>query len=427
MRSARSTTRVLIASRPTVLDVLPDHQILIDNVQSTAAFIEAYIAQRVNANNNIRMTKLGRRVISDVFGATDGLWLYARLMMDEIERLASSALIERQLQTIPRGITRLYTQILRSTEQHFSLEQTGFAQQIFLWLDVDDYLPEFLITHYEGLSYHTLSLILQYVNYGQPVFNPIALARELCSPLVEVHETALPNGLSFQRSNQRRSATHTRDIELDYVHHTAKQYILASSASPWIDLPLVLRLRRFRYFHRAAVSVWYFSECSGSEKQLRALRARPYTDIGIQCYFDMTYGIWGALKLSQFESKVLPEEISELTFIVHKLSNFITSTECLRWIETAIIINYSAGYYHLLQNATEAFEAALHADTHGVPVWNEYQDARLRFLSTYVYVLGLTGPTLLSYRFDYKHFQSNVFDCDPLAREILKLGKLWQQ
>lgn len=235
------------------LTVSPEHEINIDHFQSTPEFIEAYITKRVYDNINLRGSDLGRRVIDKVSSAADGLWLYARLMMDEIARMASSALIERQLQAVPLGLTQVYTQILRSSEQNFSQEQIKFAQQIFLWLDVDDDLPNFLYIGNKGLSFRTLSLILQYVNFGQPVFDPIALRRELCSPLVGVRE--LPH-----HRQRRRFLAETSDFELEYDHHTAKQYILESYASPLTDLPLVLRPRRFRLFQRAAVAVWYFSE-----------------------------------------------------------------------------------------------------------------------------------------------------------------------
>jgi len=427
MRSARSTTRVLITSRPMALGVLADHDVRVEDVRSTATFIEAYIAQRVNANINLRGTNLGTRVVSEVSRAADDLWLYARLMMDEIARLASSALIERQLQAIPHSLTQLYSQILRSSEKNFSAEQIRFAQQIFLWLDVDDYLPDFLYTNYEGLSYNTLCLILRYVNFGQPVFNPIALARELCSPLVEVHKISPPTISLPQDSSTEHSPVAPRDFELDYVHHTAKQYILESYVSPLIDIPLVLRPRRFRYFHRAAVAVWYFSECPESEEYLRSLRVDPRKHNWNQCYFDMAYGIWGALKLSEFEVRFSSDERLEVASILDKLSNFITSTKCLTWIETAIIVNYSAGYSHLLLNATEAFGAAKRTDTNGVTIWEDYQRIRLHFLSTYVYVLGLTGPPLLGNVVNYKRYKPTDFASDPLAREILTLGKHWQR
>jgi hypothetical protein len=427
MRSAQSTIRVLITSRPMIPSIVIDYDVHIDDVQGTAAFIKAYISHRVNTNPNLRGTDLGNNVISKVSAAANGLWLYARLMMDEITRLASSALIERQLRTIPRGLTQVYSQIIRSSEQHFSDEEIKFAQQIFLWLDIADYMPAFLATGYEGLPLKTLSLVLQYVNFGQPVFNPIALAKELCSPLVEVRELSPSRLRPFQSSLKDRSLGRPRDFELDYVHHTAEQYILESFASPLLDLPLVLRPRRFRYFHRAAVAMWYFSECAESEEYLHALRRKPNVTHMNSSYFDMAYGIWGALKLSELEVKLYPEEISELTSLVRDLSTFITSNKCLKWVEMAIIINYSAEYYHLLLNATEALNATLKTNTNGMTVWEEFQKARIHFLFNFVYILNRTGPPLP------ESFRTNTptkptgFDDDSLARAILNIGNTWEQ
>jgi hypothetical protein len=424
MQSGQHTTRVLITSRPMALSFEANHNIRIDNVQGTDAFIKTYISRRVNANNNLKGSNLGDRVISEVSRAADGLWLYARLMMDEIERLASGTLVERQLQRIPRGLTEIYTQILQTSGQNFSPEQSKFAQHIFLWLDVKDYLPGFLVTGYEGLSLNTLSLILQYVNSGEPVFNPIALAREICSPLIKIREVLLPGYESRFSSATDGSLVLPRDLELDYVHHSAKQYILESFTTCPEGLPLVLRPRKFRYFYRAAVGVWYFADCSESESSLRSLRSNS-SEKWNQSYFDMAYGIWGVLKLSEFETNIPAEELPELTSTVREVTEFISSTRCLRWIEAAIIINYSARYHHLLMNAIEALDATWRSNTNEMPLWTEYQTARLRFLEFYVYILHITGPQIPWS--DLKLPKPARFDEDPLACEILKLGHKYSQ
>jgi hypothetical protein len=426
MKVPNSTLRVLVTSRPMELGIVPNHMIRIDDVASTARFIESYISKRVNANANLRGSQLGNRVVSEVTNAADGLWLFARLMMDEIERLASGKMVERQLQTIPHGLTQIYTQIFRTSEEHFSMEQIKFAQQIFLWLDVKDYLPNFLYTGYEGLSFSTLSLILMFANSGEPVFNPIALTREICSPLIKVRDIVLLDYTKRVFFDTDRAVELSQDVELHYVHHSAKQYIVETSTSTSTDLPMVLQPRKFRFFHRAAVAIWYFTDCADSETHLTSLQADNSARWN-QSYFDMSYGIWGALKLSELETQVRPEELAELTTLVQKLSDFVRSTKCLRWIETAIIINYSGGFYHLLANAEEALEGTLTADAHEMPIGKDFQKARRRFLECYVYILQLTGwpvpwPTKLE-----KRTKPIGFDRDSLAQEILKLGHAYSE
>ena len=50
---------------------------------------------------------LGLIVVRPVIRAADSLWLYARLMLDEIEKLPSAALIQRHLRNILLGLIQL--------------------------------------------------------------------------------------------------------------------------------------------------------------------------------------------------------------------------------------------------------------------------------------------------------------------------------
>ena len=75
---------------------------------------------------------LGLIIVRQITRAADGLWLYARLMLDEIETLPSAALVQRHPRNIPHGLTQLYTQILRSKESTFTAVVLSFGQQVLL-------------------------------------------------------------------------------------------------------------------------------------------------------------------------------------------------------------------------------------------------------------------------------------------------------
>lgn len=77
-------------------------------------------------------------------------------------------------------------------------------------------------------------ILFAYANYGETVFDPVALASELCSPLLRIHDEAL---LSLLYSSQ------------------ADQFIDEFLSIPASEIPLVLKPRRLRRLHRAVAAV----------------------------------------------------------------------------------------------------------------------------------------------------------------------------
>ena len=154
----------------------------------TDQLIQNNIEHRATHTKTLSGNELGAMAVHQVSDAVGGLWLYARLVLDEIEKLPSAVLIQWHLQSIPHGLTQLYTKILHSKESKLSQMELAFTQQIYLRLDVSDYIPSFLWV--DCLTYDALSLVLQMVNFEQPVFDPINLVSELCSPLI----TAIDSG-----------------------------------------------------------------------------------------------------------------------------------------------------------------------------------------------------------------------------------------
>ena len=73
-------------------------------------------------------------------------------------------------------------------------------------------MPDFLNENFDRLPYYTLQLIFRFVNGGSEVYNSASLARELGTPLIEVHEL-------------------NSTYEVDFVHHSAYQYLAQCSES----------------------------------------------------------------------------------------------------------------------------------------------------------------------------------------------------
>ena len=393
---------MLFTSRQMQLPFSFDEDLLFES-KSTSQPIERYVDHRVLRMKTLSDGVLGLIVIRQITRAADGLWLYARLMLDEIESLPSATLIKRHLRNIPHGLKQLYTQILRSKESTFTAIELIFGQQVLLWFDTSEYLPGFGNILY--VDYETLVLVLQKVNFGQPLFNPAALVSKLCSPLMKMD-----------------------DFQLSPIHHTADQYIKESQNLPAVDLPLILRPRRLRNLHRCATSIWYFTACETSATHLQHLRDEPERH-SYGSYFDMAYGIWNALHLDRLPTDLDEAEVMEATTLLQEIADYISSEQCLRWIETAVIINYVGKWSKLLLNAETGLNIAIkNSDLRGVPAFQTYQVARTRFMADFLYVLQVTGP-------DYPFYGSpncpaimpDGFHTRSLAVKMLDIGQKWQR
>ncbi len=383
--------------------------------------IRRYVQHRVFQMATIPNKTLKAKVIQQISAAADGLWLYARLMLDEVQRLPSTILIERHLSKIPQGLTQLYTQIFRSKEANFTEAHIHFAQRLFVWLDTTEYMPAGFAL--DRLPYEMICLVFQCVNSGEPVFDPAALTTELCSPVLEA--VRLPIGSDESYPHEEIASAPLYKIE--FVHHTADQYINACQDLDAAELPVVLRPRRLRKLYRGLTAIWYFTECKTSESHLYI----SPDDIGdlstYGCYFEMSYGLRSALTLERLPSDLSGKEQAEAESMLHVLTSFISedSEQCLRWVEGGIVINYAAGWEHLQDKAEEALETVL-ASRHSskLPAFDIFQATRETFHRDYVYVLQLTGPNCDDR--EAAPIMPEGFQNRPLALKMLNIGGRWQ-
>ncbi|KAI0150064.1 hypothetical protein F4776DRAFT_604316 [Hypoxylon sp. NC0597] len=376
--------------------------------------IKQYIHTRVQSNPIICDTDTAKQVQDYVASAAKGLWLYARLMMDDIDRLPSIGQIQKQLNALPKGFTELYTQIIKTTEASFNPIELKLAQQLHLWVDTADYLPNFLILADDRLGYSMLELIFQYANDGEVVHDPAGQASRVAGPLIDVFDVDVP----FAGSQA---------YELDFIHHTAAQYLSESNHLSAAELPLILRPRRLRHLHRAAVAVWYFTECAQSAELLQELQLKEGSPTSsLMCYFEMAYGLWNALHLSQFPDIQDIQEAHEAEILLQKLTDFISTPACLRWIEAAIIINYRGRFPHLLYNAVNAWKAASQIETHPFKPYLAFSKARARFFRNYAYVLATTGVGREFTSCEIVDSPSDAFWQDYSAQALLRLGQRWR-
>ncbi|KAI9689477.1 MAG: hypothetical protein M1822_010128 [Bathelium mastoideum] len=322
---------------PVTLELTMDRQML-------APYIKKYTWQRVQALQANFDQDLRSQVIDKVSDGADGIWLFASLMLDEVEKAPSKERVIQRLTSIPSEISGLYHDILQSRERHATQDQQEFASQLFLWLDIRDYLPEFLADDFDRLPYYILRLIFRFVNGGGEVFDAAKLAKALGAPLIEVQ------GLSSS-------------YEVNFVHRSAYQYLSNTANQPLADLPVVLRPQRLKPLHRAAVAVWYFTECSDSLDMLEALQSAAETerffgrDI-IGPYIEMQYALVDALNMRGLPKDLSSEEIAQVQTFSGQLTGFLQSDQVLRWVEIATIINYSGNHAQLLDNVLTGLKAS---------------------------------------------------------------------
>jgi hypothetical protein len=366
-----------------------------DKVES---LISEYIEERVSRCKYISRTALGSEVHLKVTQAAAGLWLSARLMMDEIQRLPSPRAIARQLQDIPTGIAQLYQQIFSTMERSFSPLQLRLSQQVFLWIDMAD----FVRVGRTSLDRELLDLVFQAENGGEEVFDSIDLARQLCSPLIELR------------------VDEDDTIKVEFVHHTAAQFVRICGKERTFDIPQILKPQQLKALYRGNTSLWFFEESPKSDLLLQELRSGPYMENTAE-YFEMAYGLWNAFFLGELPQSLDADEIIAASRLCDKLTEFLLSGRCLKWIEMAIIINYSHAYVKLYENAVDALYSAFDGMSSPLPSFRRFSIARMQFFTDYTYVLSLTGP---SWEEDPLPVPEG-FDTRRVAAQLLSLGKQW--
>jgi hypothetical protein len=93
-------------------------------------------------------------------------------------------------------------------------------------------------------------------------------------------------------------------------------------------------------------------------------------------YFEMTYGLWNAFFLQELPPSLDADEIIAASRLCDKLTEFLLSGRCLKWIEMAIIINYAFGFVKLYDNAVEALDAAYAGISSPLPSFRRFSIAR---------------------------------------------------
>ncbi|KAI9368581.1 hypothetical protein BJX61DRAFT_546401 [Aspergillus egyptiacus] len=315
--------------------------------------------------------------------------------MDEIERLPSPAAVTRQLQNIPNGLVQLYQTKFSAVEKALSPLQLNLAQQLFIWIDMMD----FVRVGRGALDREILDIVFQAANSGDAVFDSVDLAQKLCSPLITL-KTVLPQ----DRYHSRSTNTSTT---ISVVHRTALEFIRQSSARDTTPTPVprILKPQALKALYRANTAV-----CK----------------TGV--FFEMSYALWHAFLLRTLPAGLDDDDLEQASLLCNRLTSFLLSGRCMKWIKMAMIVNYNGGYVTLYHHAVSASTAATQStiisdrDTEGksLPAFQEFSIARKQFFADCAYVVSCTGPT------DGKTMtMPQGFGSRPLAANLMRLGMAW--
>jgi NACHT domain len=403
LKATKGTVKLLLTCRdePELLDAFSQryYELVISSIH-VAEPVRGYVLNRVSQSKYLKGTELGHMVYERVTRAADGSWLYARLMMDELQRLPSAASVQRQLQNIPSGLAQLYVQIFTTMEKYLTPLELRLSQQVFIWIDMSD----FVSVGRDSLDRHVLDLVFQ-AETGEEVFDSIDLAQQLCSPLVRLYED------------------YPGRIEVEFVHHTAAQYVRGCSKQRFADLPKILQPQALKELYRGKTSVWYFERCPKSTALLEKLHRNqdnPMEDVGE--YFEMAYGLWNAFFIKTLPEGLDDHQVTELSEMCDILTDFLLSGRCLKWIEMAIIINYEGSFENLFDNIIKALKASGAGTQSPMPALKKFSMARVQFFADYAYVVYRTGPSSARNMKLPTGFMER-----PLALELMALGNKWSR
>ncbi|SCO12073.1 uncharacterized protein FFE2_12505 [Fusarium fujikuroi] len=176
--------------------------------QKNSGCIKAYVSRRGgewldNSYFDSDARSEIRRLLSPLASKADGMFLYARIVLEDVEMLQDLDSIRDQLSVLPEGLDEAYERILRRITKHPSNAQKQ-CKKILSWIACSPVQ----ITRHEMEQ----ALIIQAGQRRVPQVRSTLNTLPLCGPLVEVE-----------------------DEHLKFVHFTVKEYLLQHQENKFLD------------------------------------------------------------------------------------------------------------------------------------------------------------------------------------------------
>lgn len=192
---------------------------------AAAQDIETYIDSRILRSSKLRHPAVAQQIKRDVIARAERMFLYVRLMLDELEIESSVGAVRLRLEKFPRSLNDYETVFRRISNDTDSARE--LAQNLLAWVTTS-YEPMHIDTVLVALQSQALSKI---PSVGGPtkddvdevsLLDPLKQIRSICFPLLEVTESGI----------------------VQLVHCSVAAYILNTgmSAHPEQDSSLLLTL-----------------------------------------------------------------------------------------------------------------------------------------------------------------------------------------
>jgi hypothetical protein len=288
---------------------------------------------------------------SAIEAGSAGLWLFAKLMIEEIRKASSIAEMYEQIQTVPDDLAQLYNAILITREKTFSKRDLRRAQQIYLWLRMAEYIPQDLwkARSVSGLEDEVIMVLFQYLTKSESeILTPMELVLRLCSPLVTtrlLHEGHLVLFLNGK-------PVHCSAFIAEFFHQTADQYLQWCSEAKIPQIPASMQPRRLADLHRGVCAAWYFGDSRHFKSALQNMQERPRSGYG-DCWIEMACGLWQALSIKQIRKDLSEDEMDQAQEMCESLRFFLSGKGCLGFVEASIILHYTGGCNLLADNVVD--------------------------------------------------------------------------
>jgi hypothetical protein len=350
--------------------------------------LDDYVCERLAKMRIFTSIEIRTTTADAISKASDGLWLFSRLLLDEIEHAPSFGEVNRKINSVPSGMIQLYSSIITAKAIRQTDLQIKMAQQLYLWVDTSEYVPEWLWKETSGdnLEDDMIGNLLQFACSSHEIFNPFKVVQELCAPLIQA---SVLHPITICRPEDPYDYT---IFNVKFFHQTAKHYLKWCTEAPLGQLPTSLQAKRLGHLHRGITAAWYFSESLDFKVSLKHLRDRPRSG-RFACYFEMVCGLWGCLKLKKLRRDLAPEETRGAEDMCNAMVWFLGTDKCIGFVEASIILHFSERSTMLLDNIEEALNNARSQDYQEVAMaFSKFREARQIFLSDLAYIIVTVWP-----------------------------------
>ncbi|MCJ1390048.1 hypothetical protein MMC18_002906 [Xylographa bjoerkii] len=170
---------------------------------------------------------------------------------------------------------------------------------------------------------------------------------------------------------------------------------MTASDTKAYQLPRLLKPRRLRQLLRGRTVLWYFSESATGHHNLDVYRNEPRRANSFWwCtpHATVVYSLWDAVTLVRLPDDLDYEEIAMARDSCELLMHYLTTDDCLSWVESGIIVNYSGQWPNFLGNAQTVLTAVSTSPVSDYEFVERYLHVRWEFFTVRAQVLAMTGP-----------------------------------